>query len=622
MQAREQTAQAAQQPRDVYEAGKAARTREIAALETRSRSMGLFTTIAAVAAVVFIGCIVWVPLPSTFWGVEFLLVLSFVALWVGHGRLQTKKDLVEAALRFHERGLARLEGKWNEHGASGEEFSTPNHPYAGDLDIFGPNSLYRFLNLTETRFGSAHLAAWLKGAANDFPNGVRERQEAARDLAGRHAFREGLSATGAILGEEKPDPEPFLTWAAGATPLEASPVLVLAAKVLPILTVASLVFAKYLPSGIWIGLLILQLILVSPKRGVVARIVGSVNSMEGGFSRFAEMLAAVEGQSFEASSLVQCKARLASTGTSATHEMGRLGRILSFVGARENAIFRLVIGPLLLWDFNCAVALERWRLRAGTNARTWLSTLGEVEALCSFAALAHDHPEFAWPTLSNVPHLDAKALGHPLIVSTKRVDNDVLLEHPGSVLLVTGSNMSGKSTLLRAIGINAVLALAGAPVCAQSLVIGDLRVATSMRVRDSLAEGVSHFYAELQRLKMVVDMSRGDRTVLFLLDEILHGTNTRERLIGARSIVRKLVLYKAMGAVSTHDLGIADLENELPHAVKNVHFQEQVTGDKMTFDYKLREGVVQSSNALILMKLVGLDIADAPQPAQSIESAR
>ncbi|WP_394837511.1 MutS family DNA mismatch repair protein [Pendulispora rubella] len=600
------------QARDVYEAGKAARTREIAALELRSRSMGMLTTIAGVAWVVFICVIVWMPLPSIFWGVEFLLVMSFVVLWVAHGRLQTKKDLVEAALRFHERGLARLEGKWNEHGASGEEFATPNHPYAGDLDIFGPNSLYRFLNLTETRFGSAHLAAWLKGAGSDFPNGVRERQEAARDLAGRHAFREGLSATGAILGEEKPDPEPFLTWAGGAAPLEASPILVLAAKALPILTTASLVFAKSLPSGIWVGLLILQWIIVSPKRAVVGRIVGSVNSMEGGFSRFAEMLAAVEGQSFEAPLLVQCKKRLSSTGTSATHEMGRLGRILSFVGARENALFRLTMGPLLLWDFNCAVALERWRLRAGTSARTWLSTLGEVEALSSFAALAHDHPEFAWPTLSNVSHLDARGLGHPLIVSSKRVDNDVVLEHPGSVLLVTGSNMSGKSTLLRAVGINAVLALAGAPVCAQSLVIGDLRVVTSMRVRDSLAEGVSHFYAELQRLKMVVDMSRGERTVLFLLDEILHGTNTRERLIGARSIVRKLVAYKAMGAVSTHDLGIADLETELPHAVRNVHFQEQVTGDKMTFDYKLREGVVQSSNALILMKLVGLDIADAP----------
>jgi len=602
---------ASMQARERYEAGKVARTAEVRALEVRSHTLGLLRVIVALSAIALIGGIVWVPLPGQAWGAEFALLLSFVVLVVLHARVEAKKDLAESALRFHARGLARLDGRWHEQGATGEAFATPNHPYAGDLDVFGPNSLFRFLDVTETRFGASHLASWLKGAAVDFPGGVRERQDAARDLAERHAFREGLSATGALVGEDKPDPEPFLKWASGAAPLEAGAPLALAAKVLPVLTVASLIVANHLPAGLWIGFLILQLVVTAPKRAVVARIVESVSSMEGGFSRFAEMLAAVEAQGFEAPLLRQYKTRLSASGASATQEMARLGRILSFVGARENAVFRLILGPLLLWDFNCAVALERWRLRAGSNAHSWLSTLGEVEALSSLAALAHDHPEYAWPVLAGSPRFDAQGLGHPLIVASKRVDNDVALAGPGTVLLVTGSNMSGKSTLLRAVGINAVLALAGAPVCATGLAIGDMRVVTSMRVRDSLAEGVSHFYAELQRLKMVVDMAKGERTVLFLLDEILHGTNTRERLIGARAIVRKLVEYKAMGAVSTHDLGIADLETELPHAVKNVHFQEQVTDDKMSFDYKLRDGVVQSSNALILMKLVGLDVVDA-----------
>ncbi|HWL87828.1 MAG TPA: MutS family DNA mismatch repair protein, partial [Polyangiaceae bacterium] len=466
---------------------------------------------------------------------------------------------------------------------------------------------------TETRFGASHLAFWLKGAIGDFPNGVRERQEAARDLVGRYAFREQLSAKGALLGEDKPDPEPFLTWAQGASPLEAGSLLVTAARVLPVLTLSALVFARHLPTGLWIGLLLLQLVVTSPKRAVVQRIVASVSSMEGGFSRFAEMLALVETEALEAPLLRQCQARMSASGASATREMSRLAQILSFVGARENAVFRLIAGPLLLWDLNCAIALEKWRLRAGTHARAWLSSLGEIEALSSLAALAHDCPEFAWPVLADTPRLAATELGHPLIAAAKRVNNDVTLARPGTVLLVTGSNMSGKSTLLRALGTNAVLALAGAPVCARTLTLGEVRVATSMRVRDSLSEGVSHFYAELQRLKMVLDMARGERTVLFLLDEILHGTNTRERLIGARAIVRKLVALKAMGAVSTHDLGIADLESELAGAVKNVHFEEQVNDDKMTFDYKLREGVVQSSNALALMKLVGLDVVGDSQ---------
>ena len=214
------------------------------------------------------------------------------------------------------------------------------------------------------------------------------------------------------------------------------------------------------------------------------------------------------------------------------------------------------------------------------------------------------------------PIFQATVLGHPLIDTSKRVSNDVTLEGPGHALVVTGSNMSGKSTLLRAIGINAVLANAGAPVCAQSLVLGQLRVATSMRVSDSLEEGTSRFYAELKKLKLVLDLAasirgKSEGTELFLLDEILHGTNTRERLIGARAILRELLARGAMGAVSTHDLGLGDLEAEMPSQVKNIHFEEQVEGDVMTFDYKLRHGIVQSSNALRLMKIVGLDLADA-----------
>jgi len=210
---------------------------------------------------------------------------------------------------------------------------------------------------------------------------------------------------------------------------------------------------------------------------------------------------------------------------------------------------------------------------------------------------------------------EGKTLGHPLIDADKRVSNDVALEGPGHALVVTGSNMSGKSTLLRAIGTNAVLATAGAPVCAESLSMGRLEIATSMRVSDSLEEGTSRFYAELKKLKLVLDLSKqllqDDKpgTLLFLLDEILHGTNTRERLIGARAIMKELLVRKAMGAVSTHDLGLGDLETEMNGDVKNVHFEEQVEGEVMSFDYKLRQGVVQSSNALRLMKIVGLDIS-------------
>jgi DNA mismatch repair ATPase MutS len=282
--------------------------------------------------------------------------------------------------------------------------------------------------------------------------------------------------------------------------------------------------------------------------------------------------------------------------------------------ARQNEVFRIFIAPVLLWDLNCVLSLERWRLRVGKEVRAWFDVLGEFEAIASLAGYAFECPAHAMPELAPGASFVAKSLGHPLLPDDKRVDNDVTIVGPGYGLLVTGSNMSGKSTLLRAIGINAVLALAGGPVCARALTLGEVRVATSMRIKDSLEQGVSHFYAELQKLKRVIDMARTQEggTLLFLLDEILHGTNSRERILGARAIVRELLSRGAMGAVSTHDLGISDLEQELEKTgggtLKNVHFQEQVEGDTMTFDYRLRDGIVQSSNALRLMRLVGIDV--------------
>jgi DNA mismatch repair ATPase MutS len=241
-----------------------------------------------------------------------------------------------------------------------------------------------------------------------------------------------------------------------------------------------------------------------------------------------------------------------------------------------------------------------------------MDSIGEAEALASLGAFAYEHPDYAWPELAPGPLVEARGLGHPCIPRERRVGNDVALPGPGRALVVTGSNMSGKSTLLRALGVNAVLALAGAPVCARSMRIGPLGVATSMRVEDSLAGGISHFYAELIRLKQVVDRARapGAGAVFFLLDEILHGTNSRERVLGALAVVRDLLAQGALGCVSTHDLGITILERDLGGLVENVHFEEQVNGRSMTFDYVLRPGVVQSSNALRLMRAVGLDVPE------------
>jgi hypothetical protein len=404
--------------------------------------------------------------------------------------------------------------------------------------------------------------------------------------------------------------------AAQNAPLPAT--LRIVAVVMPVLTIGTAVASSFglVPRAAFIVPFVLCLVILTSLRPRLAPNLEAASSKETALSRYAGMLAILENEKFEAPALVALQQRLRESGASATREMASLSRIVGFLDARNNEVFRFFIGPMLMWDLWCALALDAWRVRAGRVAFGWFRALAELEALASLAGFAFERPDHTFPHFVDDATFEAETLGHPLIEAEKRVANDVSVSGPAHALVVTGSNMSGKSTLLRAIGINVVLANVGAPVCAKSLKIGRLVVATSMRVSDSLDEGTSRFYAELKKLKLVLDLARkaknGDveGTVLFLLDEILHGTNTRERLIGARAILRELLKQRAMGAVSTHDLGLGDLESEMPEQVKNIHFEEQVAGNVMTFDYKLRQGIVQSSNALRLMQMVGLDVME------------
>jgi DNA mismatch repair ATPase MutS len=298
----------------------------------------------------------------------------------------------------------------------------------------------------------------------------------------------------------------------------------------------------------------------------------------------------------------------------AATELGRLQTRLGYAELRASGLVGVFANTFLLWDVFCAAALLGWRARAGRSVRGWIEAIAELDALAALATFAHEHASYVFPDVTTGElRFVAEGLGHPLVAPSKRVDNDIAIErgsasHESYVLLVTGSNMSGKSTLLRAMGVNAVLALAGAPVCARKMALAVCSVHTSMRIEDSLEGGVSHFYAELARLKAVVDASNRGERVLFLLDEVLHGTNSRERNIGAKAVVRHLLAKGAIGAVSSHDLGLATLEEETSGRVRNVHLQELVDGERMTFDYKLKPGVVTSSNALRLMRVIGIDV--------------
>jgi len=600
--------------RAIYERGSETRTRELAVLEGRSRRVATARLVLAGLAVALLIGGVWGRFGAAAWGGLAADVAAFVALVFVHASLHARVERASAALRFHQRGLARLDHAWDKLSTASERFRSAEHPFAGDLDVFGHGSLMQLVDATETRFGEERLAALLSLTEREgWPDDVIARQAAVRDLASRPAFREALAMAGGVLNDEKPDPAPLLKWAEDTRGMPAW--LGVAGWVLPVVVVGGLVVGSL--TGVrptFLTLATFAQLAVGIAVGVrLTPMLAAASSRESAATRWRGMIAAIERESFDAPLLKELRSRLSAGKRKASEEIASLERIVGYVDARRNEVFRLLIGPMLMWDVHCARALVRWRARAGSHVRAWLATLGEIEALASIAGFAHEHPAFVFPAIEAEPLFEARALGHPLIAGAARVGNDVTLEGGGRAMVVTGSNMSGKSTLLRAIGVNAALAFAGAPVCAASLRIGPSRVATSMRIADSLEEGVSHFYAELRRLKRVLDWATepGRPPVLFLLDEILHGTNSRERVIGACAVVRELLERGALGAVSTHDLGITALERELGGSgrVQNVHFEEQVHGDTMTFDYVLRPGIVRSSNALRLMRAVGIAVA-------------
>ncbi len=343
------------------------------------------------------------------------------------------------------------------------------------------------------------------------------------------------------------------------------------------------------------------------------------------FRRYADLFALVCGLQAEVPLVASCRGALCASGAAVDH-MRRLDRLMALADVRyAMPLLYFIVQALTLWDFHVLAALERWQRTAGPHARGWFAALGTVDALAALATLAHDHPGWAMPEIverDGPPVMRARALAHPLLPGATRVANDVEVGPPGTVLLVTGSNMSGKSTLLRAIGLNVVLAQAGGPACAAALALPPLQVETSMRVQDSLERGISHFMAGLARLKAVVTAARGargrGREVLYLLDEILQGTNSAERLVAVERVIARLVAEGAIGAVTTHDLALAEAP-AIAAAASLVHFRETVAdgpdGMRMSFDYRLRPGLATSRNALRLMRMMGLEEGGPDQGA-------
>lgn len=542
------------------------------------------------------------------------LFVAFLASYTLHGRVVRRRERSATREALHLAHLARMEGRL-EGLDGGDEFATPEHPYAGDLDLFGRGSLFARLSVAHTEAGRRALASWLLTPAS--PEAIRARQEAVRELAGKVELRVELEAAILDTGAAGLDAGPFVRFVQGKKALLATPWLRAATLGLPLVTIALIVFSgSVLPSYAWVPAIVLHFLLTSYGE----RFAGEEIAMVASRARFVEsyraLFATIEGERWESEALRQLGERLGEGGSRATVELRRLERWASLLELRQQGLVHLVVNPLLFWDLNVLHQIEVWANRVGARSADWFEAAGELEALSSLATFAHQDPDAIAPTIAAPGSpLEAEGLAHPLLDPGLRVPNDVRLEGERYALLITGSNMAGKSTLLRATGASVVCALAGGFVAAKRFSTPALRVRASMRVADSLQRGASYFQAELARLRTVVQGADDASAppILFLLDELLRGTNARARHIGARAVVMHLLERRAMGLIATHDIALARLEEELagdPEAPKvhNVHFTDVLVDGEMSFDYRLREGVVRTSNALRLLRLAGIDV--------------
>jgi hypothetical protein len=560
--------------------------------------------------------------------------LIFAIVAFKHAQLLNARDRAARAVSFYERGLARLEDRWAGTGETGDRFRSADHLYADDLDLFGPGSLFELLSTPRTSGGEAALAAWLRAPAS--PDEVLARQGAVIELSPRLDLREDLFVIGPEI-RAAVDTDALLGWAERPAQLTATWPRI----VFPLMALASVSLIAW---WIWTGeapaallpTLILQTLLAVRFRRAVHEVAHGVDRREQELGVLAELLGRLERETVASPRLVALRNALTSTGHPPSWEIRRLARLVDWLSSRENPYFA-PFSALLMLGSQLAFAVDRWHVRCGPAVRVWIEVLSEFEALTALANYSSEHPADPMPDLvEGEPRFDAERLSHPLIPVDHAVPNDVRLGRDAAqVWLVSGSNMSGKSTLLRTVGLNAVLAQAGAPVRAARLQMTPLAVGATLRIQDSLQAGRSRFYAEITRISEIVSLAR--RTAesrrpsatpstpstlgtlctpctpctpctLFLLDEILAGTNSHDRRQGAEAIVRGLVALGAIGLVTTHDLALAALAERPEARAQNVHFEDRFDDGQLHFDYRLRPGVVRTSNAIALMRSVGLDV--------------
>ena len=578
---------------------------------TADRLQARFARLALWRLGIFIGAVAVLVLLFAYAGpvIGFVGLVAFLAAFSRfvkfHSAIDRQRAHAANMAEINAREAACVQGDWSAF-PDGAAYLDPLHPYALDLDIFGPHSFFQFTNRTSTTLGSDRLANYLSDPAP--PETTLQRQAAVAELSDRLDWRQELNAYGLSIQDRPEDLVELRNWLDLPPFVGTSRWLPLMLWLVPIYVVVALILSViYLPYQLWIFVFVIPGWILYRTKSQVDEVHRHTERSTKILAGYADLVEHVEGEQFQSALLQSIGARFHTSERPASEHLNRLSYLIRQLNLRDN-FFAIIFNLVSLWDLRYVLRLEKWRAALRTDLLEWFEGLAELEALHSLANTRYNNPEWCFPEFTEQEFLEAEQLGHPLLRPEKRVDNEFATPTRGHIKLVTGSNMAGKSTFLRTVGLNIVLSRTGSVVCARALSLPPLEVYTSMRTVDALHEDTSSFYAELKRLKYIIEATEAGRRVYFLLDEILKGTNSRDRHKGSRALIQQLIDARGAGIIATHDLELGDIEARSNGTVENWRMEVEIEEGELMFDYTLKKGVTQSFNATELMRRMGIRV--------------
>lgn len=571
-------------------------------LTSKKESINLISNLRLLTALIFLILIYFTFSNTSLFYAAVPVLVVFAILVQRHSKLFDQKVHLENLLKINLQEAKAIRGD-NSGFMNGSEFIDPHHPYTHDLDIFGDGSLFQSVNRCNTIHGKLEMAQRLSNPLRSVEE-IKSYQQAIQELAGKTDFRHHFQAAGMEIEEQAQDRKQLLAWLKLTPFLYTKSYIKFLIFILPAATLTAIVAAFFFsvakPIAILLALSQWVFLGFYVKRiNVFHEYISQKKTI---LEKYAHILHFLQSEKFTSPLLI----KLSAGAHQADVKVKSLASLVSAFNARLNAMTNLVVNSLLMYDLQCAYRLEKWKQENSDNLQTWLDVISQAEVLCSMGTFSFNNPSFTYAAIETDLNIVAKEIGHPLIPRNECITNDVTIGKNQSVLIITGANMAGKSTFLRTIGVNLVLALTGAAVCAKEFRCPVINIRSGMRTADSLKDHQSYFYAELNRLQEIMNELRSDKPLFILLDEILKGTNSTDKQVGSIALVKQLLPHPCLALIATHDLTLGELEKEFPLRLRNFCFEATIEFDQLSFDYKLKPGLAQKMNATFLMKKMGI----------------